>query len=101
MSDEMNEVDIALREAGAFGASSPRQSRSAVMTEWQDIVSAPRDAEFLAFGYYFYPGDKDPTIYYSIASRNGEFINDWEGDHPAGFFTHWLPLPPPPHPSRR
>ena len=80
---------------GCYFCSKAAHQNKALSTPptWMTIESAPKDGEFLAFGFYFYPGDKSPTIYYSIAERNGEFIEDWEGKHPAGFFTHWLPLP--------
>ncbi len=81
-------IDAACAKAKAFAVKA---------AGWQPIETAPRDGtEFLAFGSYFYPGDKDATVYCSIVSRNGEFWNDWEGDHPDGFFSHWTPLPSPP-----
>ncbi len=64
---------------------------------WYDIASAPTDRQFLAFGHYFYPGDKNPTIYTMIAEVSfGD--PEWpyrtsEGTHRRGFFSHWCDLP--------
>ena len=69
---------------------------------WRDIKDAPRDGtEFLAYGFYIYPGDKTRTEYYRVAcydnSDGDEFPwQDEECGHPDGFFTHYMPLPEPP-----
>jgi hypothetical protein len=66
------------------------------MSEWQSIETAPVNEEFLAYGSYVYPGDEHPTIYYMIASLNGCLtwpFETAEGNHPHGFFSHWMPLP--------
>lgn len=69
------------------------------MSEWRDISTAPDHEDFLAYGSYLYPGDKAETKYIMIAEKTG--LPDWpyetdEGQHPANFFSHWMPLPPPP-----
>ncbi|MBD9455180.1 Lar family restriction alleviation protein [Rhizobium sp. RHZ02] len=73
------------------------KARSAAMEGWQPIETMPTDREFLAFGYYFYPGDKAPTVYTMIAEISlGD--PEWpyrthEGTHRKGFFSHWCDLP--------
>lgn len=71
-------------------------SNNVLMSEWKLINEAPKDVDILAFGFYIYPGDKDPTIYYRIGSVEGEYFYDEEGTHPLGFVTHFQPLPSPP-----
>jgi len=66
---------------------------------WRPIETAPDHADFLAYGSYLYPGDKSETTYIMIAEKTG--LRDWpyetdEGQHPANFFSHWMPLPPAP-----
>src|SRR5688500_16707537 len=39
---------------------------------WQDIATAPRDGEFLAYGSYMYPEDIHPTEYTMVAERTGD-----------------------------
>lgn len=64
------------------------------MSEWLPIETAPKDGEFLAFGFYFYPGDSHPTTYLSIAWRSGTgAFEDDEGIRPEGHFSHWCPFP--------
>lgn len=64
---------------------------------WLPIETMPTDRQFLAFGYYFYPGDKAPTVYTMIAEASfGD--PEWpyrtnEGTHRKGFFSHWCDLP--------
>jgi hypothetical protein len=70
--------------------------------EWQPIETAPKRSDFLAYGSYLYPGDTEETTYIMIAALTG--VRDWpfetsEGQHPANFFTHWMPLPDPPKPK--
>ncbi|RKD69022.1 Lar family restriction alleviation protein [Rhizobium sp. WW_1] len=91
----------------AHGKAAEKWNRRAPIPEagngdgWNhDMDAAPKDRQFLAFGHYFYPGDKNPTIYTMIAEISlGD--PEWpyrtsEGTHRRGFFSHWRPLPPPP-----
>jgi hypothetical protein len=67
--------------------------------EWQPISSAPAKDDFLAYGSYVYPGDRSPTRYYRVACRSANPNWPWqdeEGEHTADYFSHWMPLPPPP-----
>lgn len=68
--------------------------------EWQDIATAPVDGEFLAYGSYLYPGDKNITEYMAVARSTGKPewpIETHDGEALSGVFTHWQPLPEPPH----
>lgn len=67
-----------------------------VETGWMPIETAPERGEFLAYGFYIYAGDTSRTQYQSIAWRSGNPEWPWEdteGQHPANFFSHWMPLP--------
>lgn len=69
------------------------------MMDWQPIETAPKDGEFLAYGSYVYHGDTARTEYQNIAWRSGNSEWPWEdneGQHPQDFYSHWMPLPPPP-----
>lgn len=72
---------------------------SLIADQWQTIDSAPRDGQFLVYGSYHYPGDKNPTEYISIVERSGDPAWPWatsEGNVAREAFTHWQPLPSPP-----
>lgn len=64
--------------------------------KWQPIEAAPKDTEILGFGSYLYPGDGGRTIYYALIEWDGDAWRSWEGKHPDGCFTHFMPLPEPP-----
>lgn len=70
------------------------------MVEWRtDMENAPREGDFLAFGSYQYPDDRERTTYMGVACWSGHPDYPWEtvdGQHKPAFFTHWMPLPAPP-----
>jgi hypothetical protein len=63
---------------------------------WQPIETAPKDCEFLAYGWYVYPGDTARTEYWCVAEYDPAIPGypwvDHEGAHPDLFFSHWAPL---------
>ena len=69
------------------------------MMEWKDIESAPRDgtAMLLACPYNgrvcFYIGGWHLGL--NIWAK-GFFMTKIFPDHMQGWFSHWMPLPPPP-----
>lgn len=68
--------------------------------DWKPIETAPKDGtEFLAFGSYRYEGDDADTIYHYVVSYANNETHPWEIDGTQfgpKFFSHWMPLPPPP-----
>ena len=71
------------------------------MTDWQLIETAPRDgSEFLAYGFYIYPGDTARTEYMAVVEYDETCPecpwSDLEGNKQNGVWTHWMLLPDPP-----